>query len=100
MLFPRAIYGVIIAAIIGAFGIWFYNFHYKPLNDLEHQVKYQSRIIKECHFTRDNLKQTLKKAQADIETQKMNTELCYAEAEAYKDNETIKDTADEGYFTF
>jgi len=99
-----AFYGVILAAI--GFGI--YQFHYRPINDLRKEVQLQEKIaadwqhkLTDCSFDKHNLEELLKKAKADLETEKMNTELCYAEAEAYKeDNETIKDTADEGYLTF
>jgi len=106
-----AFYGVILAII----GFAIYQLHYRPINILEAKIEKQGQIlkaredqIKECLFDKHNLEQLLAKAKADIETEKMNTELCYAEAEAYQDekdealerNEKIKDDLDEGYLTF
>jgi hypothetical protein len=105
-----AFYGVILAAI--GFGI--YKFHYQPINNLnkiitqkEQIIKAREKQIKDCLLDKHNLEELLKKAKADIETEKMNTELCYAEAEAYKDDSDAaleenekKGDLDEGYLTF
>ena len=90
-------YGAIVAAI--AFGL--YKFHYQPINLLKKEVITQRSEIQKIKLDLHNCNQLLLKAKADITTEKMNTELCYAEADAYKEvNETIKDTSDEGYITF
>jgi hypothetical protein len=103
------------AALAGLIGFGIYKFHYQPINVLKKEIVKKEQIItarekqiRECLFSKHNLEELLKKAKADIETEKMNTELCYAEAEAYKDdkdeameaNEKIKEDLNEGYLTF
>ncbi len=99
---------IIYAAAAAAIGFGVYTFHYKPINNLKKEVlvccdakKVKQDKIEGLELEKHNLEQLLQQAQADIETEMINIELCELKSEAYQeDNTTVKDTTDEGYLVF
>ncbi len=89
-----------------------YLYHFKPIKDLEKEVKSKMEVIqvKESEIINlkidiENYKVLLLRCQDEVEVQKTNTEICRYEIEAYEDNETnldskIKESTNAGYVTF